>query len=260
MDATERRRVRTSRVGGWAFVLAVAVAVGPHRAARADEAPTPSEAAARNVPEPMAFDLVRQLDARPGELEVNVLATRRRWRSGASLEWAPEVEWAPVRGFAVELELPVDGRRLEAVKLAAQITLPVRRRGRFAQGVQVAAESMLDGGEVAHGVYVVSLAASRRVGLVGMAGPRLRTGARTPLALLLAGSIFASPRRGPTVGLEVDWASGPGLGELTVLPQVHVPLGSRARLQLGIGADRSGERRRWALDLAARLVVERHAR
>lgn len=217
------------------------------------------EASARDVPEPMAFDLVRQLDARAGELEANVLATHRGGHGGSSIAWAPEVEWAPARGFAVELELPVLGARLEAVKVAAQITLPVRSRGRFAHGVQAAAEVLLDHDEILHGLYVMSVAWTRRVGFVGMAGPRLRTGAWARVELLLNGSLFVSLRHGSALGVEVDWAGGPGQSDVLALPQLHVPLGSHARLQLGVGADRSGRLDRWALDVGARLVFERHA-
>lgn len=241
-------------------MLAATLALGASRSARAEEPGVEVQPSAKDVPEPMAFDLVRQLDARRGELEANVLATHRRWSTGSSLEWAPEVEWAPARGFAIELELPMLERRLEAVKLAAQITLPVRRRGRFAHGVQAAAEMMLDGGEIVHGLYVVSVAASRRVGFVGMVGPRLRTGRSMPVSLLLDGSVFVTPRRGPTLGLEVDWARGPGYRDVSVLPQLHVDLGSRVRLQLGVGAHRSGAHGRWALEVAARFIVQRHAR
>src|SRR5690606_33047962 len=72
---------------------------------------------APHIPEPLAFDLVRGLGARKGELEVNVLL---EVPVGGVPHWAPEVEWALADGAALELELPIRGTELEAIKFASQ--------------------------------------------------------------------------------------------------------------------------------------------
>src|SRR5690606_5928830 len=98
-----------------------------------------------HIPEPMVFDLVRGLGARRGELEVNTLGLVEIDRGTSRFVWAPEVEWAFADDYAIELELPMVDRHVEAVKLALQGTLPWRTR-RTIMGWQVFGEVGLDRG------------------------------------------------------------------------------------------------------------------
>ena len=84
------------------------------------------------LPEPLLFDLVRGLGAHRGELEANTLVTLGR----GPVHYAPEVEWVFANGHAVELELPMHGTSLDAVKVALQGTLHRRADGRFVHGWQ----------------------------------------------------------------------------------------------------------------------------
>ncbi|MBT8181470.1 MAG: hypothetical protein KJO53_07770, partial [Eudoraea sp.] len=62
-----------------------------------------------DIPEPMIFDLVRELGARQGELEINVLAEfPLNNNTSRHIEWAPEIEYAIWDNFAVEFELPIE--------------------------------------------------------------------------------------------------------------------------------------------------------
>jgi len=95
--------------------------------------------AGEGIPEPMLFDLIRPLDSKKGELEVNTLVHKSfdskntdrssdPFGSGATtydnkkVEWAPEIEYAIADGFAVEFELPMEGEKIEAYKFATQYT------------------------------------------------------------------------------------------------------------------------------------------
>ena len=63
-----------------------------------------------HIPEPLIFDLVRGLGAERGEFEANVLGEFPLGdKSGRGIEWAPEVEYAIVDGFALEFEVPFHG-------------------------------------------------------------------------------------------------------------------------------------------------------
>jgi hypothetical protein len=91
----------------------------------------------RDIPEPMNFDLVRELGARQGELEINVLAEfPLSSNSSHFVEWAPEIEYAIWDDFAVEFELPIEDTTLEALKLAFQYTFGKSKSGRFIHGTQ----------------------------------------------------------------------------------------------------------------------------
>lgn len=61
---------------------------------------------APQIPEPMQTDRVRGLGPSPDALELDVLATRSVAGRRDGVRWAPEIEWAPTRRLALELELP----------------------------------------------------------------------------------------------------------------------------------------------------------
>ena len=74
-----------------------------------------------HITEPMIFDMVRGLGAKKGEFEANVLAEILVDEYGdRDIHWAPEVEFAVLDGFALELELPFVDGDTEAYKFAAR--------------------------------------------------------------------------------------------------------------------------------------------
>ncbi|MGB5229070.1 MAG: hypothetical protein WBN55_12465, partial [Eudoraea sp.] len=96
-----------------------------------------------DIPEPMVFDLVRELGARRGELEINVLAVfPLSSNSSHFVEWAPEIEYAIWDNFAVEFELPIEDGTLEALKVALQYTFGKSKSGRFIHGTQFMIEKI----------------------------------------------------------------------------------------------------------------------
>ncbi len=190
---------------------------------------------APHIPEPMVFDLVRGLGARAGELEVNTLAAFPL--SGEAPHWAPEVEWAFADGHAVELELPLHGSELEAVKVAFQGTLPSPWAS-FTHGWQTFSEVSVAGeGADVVTVYIVGARMSWASALF-MAGGRMAFDEHGPFAggAVLNGGLFADVREWLTVGLETNVAVGHG-GELGTLvtPQVHWQVTERVRVQYGPG-------------------------
>jgi hypothetical protein len=222
-----------------------------------------------HIPEPLAFDLVRGLGARKGEFEVNNLALIDL-RTGDT-KWAPEAEWAFADGAALELELPIRNTHVEAVKVAGQWTAPIRERSpRTVHGAQAFFEISTEGATPSGtAVYIVGTRVNRHLSFLGMLGSSSTAASRDhrgSTGLVANGSTFFDLGERATLGVEMNllatshvpatlrrgWAT-PQL-DLRLLPQVHVQLGKRVRLQLGVGVE-SG--RKGTAPLAGlRMIVE----
>lgn len=190
---------------------------------------------APHIPEPLVFDLVRGLGARPGELESNVLFARALGtRSG--LWWAPELEYAFARDHAIEIEIPIRDRTVSGVKAAIQGALP-GGRGRFIHGWQLIAEYVFDHGMEGTPLYLAGVRLSPVVSLFGMIGARVTWVPDAPAGgeFIFNPSVFFDFTETLTVGVESNlWVGGDGLG-LRVIPQLHVQVGRHVRLQAGVG-------------------------
>lgn len=192
------------------------------------------------LPEPLVFDLVRGLGARRGELEVNVLALFPLGDAGErEVLWAPEVEYAVLDGFALELELPFEGSELEAYKLAGQVTFGTAFRDRYIHGTQFIAE-YFDATEVWE-LTLLYLAGSRfseTWSALAMLGLRAEKGdaSGNDREALLNVNVFADVAHRLTVGLETNFAGGKdGGSELLLMPQVHWEVAEHFMIQAGLG-------------------------
>jgi hypothetical protein len=191
-----------------------------------------------HIPEPMVFDLVRGLGAKQGEVEVNTLALFAWHRAHRALLWAPEVEWAFLDGMAIELELPMHERELEAIKSALQVTLPMAPRN-LTHGIQVIGEHLLSSRNTQATVLYIFGGRSGRWSLLTLGGARAITPmrARTHYEVLLNPSLYRDVTEKVTLGLEGNFAFGfAGSTSAAVIPQVHLQLSKRLRIQLGGGA------------------------
>jgi hypothetical protein len=188
---------------------------------------------APHIPEPLSFDLVRGLGAKRGELEVNTLFEAA---VGETPHWAPEVEWAFAEGAAIELELPIVGDRLEAIKFAGQYTLPRRRQNSFIQGFQQIVEVPLTGqGTELSSLYIAGARFNPVLSGMWMVGTRVTVEPGVPVEVLSNLSIFADAGERATVGLETNLAVGLDAVDLLLLPQLHLQIGRRFALQFGAG-------------------------
>lgn len=208
--------------------------------------------AAPHIPEPMNFDLVRGLGARRGELETNVLVQvrPRRGRFGVTT-WAPEVEWAFWDNLAIELELPMTDREVDALKAAFQWTMPSRAT-RFTHGLQIIGEYLLDA--EATEVTALYLAGGRigHLAMFVMAGARVLLGGESRHEeLLLNPSLYYDINEAFTVGVEgnIAWAVQ-NEWEGLALVQLHWQLARRFRIQIGAGPE-------WSDGQTGALVVTR---
>jgi len=194
-----------------------------------------------NIPEPLSFDLVRGLGARRGELETNVLL---EFPVGGVPEWAPEIEWAFADGAAIEFELPIRGAEIEAVKFAAQLTLPRRRGGHpgFIHGLQTIFEAPLAGPTSEFTtLYLYGYRFSRQLSVLGMAGVRTQLDLDDPLAGLHNLSLFVEADERVAVGIETNLAVSREQTSVLILPQLHLQISRRLSLQVGAGVSWSSD-------------------
>lgn len=191
----------------------------------------------------MVFDLVRGLGARAGELEANTLVLLNPAKGG--LNWAPEVEWAFADGYAVELELPMQDRHLEALKLALQGTLPNGHLSNFTHGWQTFAEMSLDDYSTETVLlYMFGHRFGSSWSYVTMLGGK-STASRHGLSegtVLLNASLFVDAREWLTYGLESNSSLDEhGQWQLRLFPQIHIQLTRHTRIQVSAGVDINSE-------------------
>ena len=204
------------------------------------------------IPEPMIFDLVRELGVKKGEFEANTLF---RYKDFDELDWAPEVEYGVVDGFAVEFELPFDGTTLEAYKFAAQYTFESGTTKHFVHGTQAIAEyKRQDRFWQWTLLYIPAFRLTDTWSALLMLGTRFKTGSddRDTEAVINA-SLFADLSENSIVGLETNLAAGGEQGTAWVLmPQLHYGFTEHFMLQIGAGASRSN--RETVPEISSRLI------
>lgn len=218
------------------------------------------EQAGPRIAEPMVFDLIRPLGAKRGEQEANVLGLVplssksrrvdgvpdplglvRRSRDREGLEWAPEIEWAICDGMGLELELPMENARLEAYKVAGQVTLGTAFDHRFIHGTQAI---------VQYGrhpalwtttlLYLAGFRFDETWSIFGMFGGRAEVSGRVPnrqVELLMNMTLFADVTDRVVAGIETNL--GQSLGgstEFLAMPQLHYEIDRYWMIQVGVGA------------------------
>jgi hypothetical protein len=205
------------------------------------------------IPEPMLFDMIRPLGAVRGELEANVLAVSTL--DGQPLAWAPEIEFAVADGFAIELELPMTGARVDSVKLGLQGTFGTGLDGNFVHGVQYLGTIDRAGRWGSSLLYLAGLRYDRHWSSMTMIGLKAKDSLRPGRAVLLTNhSLFRDIGQRTTAGVEFNRQGGRD-GNWLLVPQVHQRIGHRAVLQLGAGVEKPRAERRTAI-ASLRLVGE----
>jgi hypothetical protein len=226
--------------------------------ARAADAPVePAPPAARDesrvadvpeLPEPMMFDLVRGLDARRGEFEINTLVAVPISRDGGRVVWAPEAEWAILDGVALEVEFPMENLHLRALKFAAQATFGALVPHRLAHGTQLIAEHLVVGSRPTEltALYLLGADLGGHFGLFSMTGMRNTFDSNGTEAgveprsggveALHNANVFYTPSDRLAFGFEANlaWRINADF-EAMLMPQIHVLPFHGFRIQFGFG-------------------------
>ena len=217
-----------------------------------------------SIPEPMVFDLVRGLGAKKGELEVNVLAEFPLGDSDDpapqgfdpfglapgsedrdGIEWAPEIEYALVDGFAVEFELPFENSKLEAYKVAAQWTFGTALQNRFIHGTQVIVEpdKRFKTWDLTF-LYLAGMQFNERWSMLAMLGARpeiVQDGADHTDGIL-NWTVFRDVDESTTLGLETNFTFGDReRTSFLLMPQFDREITDQMEVQAGVGVGFSEE-------------------
>lgn len=187
------------------------------------------------IPEPMVFDLVRPLGAHRGELEVNSLFRVSPGAHSRHVQWAPEVEYTFADGYGVEFELPMEGGRLDSLKVAVQGTLPGPKPRSFIQGWQGIWESAREGGAQVDLMYLAGARWHRNWSVFTMTGVRQERYSGVGHLFLGNYSLFFHAGRETTFGLESNLSGGGHApARMMLMPQIHTRR-SRYNVQGGAG-------------------------
>ena len=208
-----------------------------------------------HIPEPMLFDLVRPLGAAKGELEINTLVDHAL-RAGHT-EWAPEIEYAFLDGYAIELELPFQDFSVAEYKLALQGTIGTLLGARMIHGWQIIGR--YDRHEKAYltdTLYLNGMRLSSKWSMFHMLGIRNNfSEKRERFNGLLNNNLFYQFSRQLTLGFEVNnemprWSKW----RYRLVPQIHYDFTPHTSLQVGGGPSKLEDPKRTEWTVAWRLI------
>lgn len=211
--------------------------------------------AGEGIPEPMVFDLIRPLDSKKGELEINTLVSKsissqnknksldpfgsgQTTEDHGEIEWAPEIEYAIADGFAVEFEVPMEGRVLEAYKFATQYTFG-RVNDSYIHGVQLIVEPNKDFKKYNTTLlYLGGYRFDETFSTLFMLGARMDLEGHNKsktFEYLANATVFAELSSRVTVGLETNYASHiDSKYALALIPQIHYTIDEHVEIQAGL--------------------------
>ncbi|MGE0474805.1 MAG: hypothetical protein AB7P17_14320, partial [Nitrospirales bacterium] len=115
---------------------------------------------------------------------------------------------------------------------------------RFIHGWQYIGEYFRHRKELANTwLYVFGYQINRHWSTLNMTGLRLSdTSSKGHLERLVNGSLFFSPSKQITMGLEMNWESRPSRPDrMLVMPQLHIPFTEHGSLQIGFGMLRTDD-------------------
>jgi hypothetical protein len=203
---------------------------------------------ALEIPEPMVFDLVRDINSRQGDWEVNSLFFHSASPYLRSTEIAPEIEMAVLDGTGIELELPTGDGKIKSFKLAFQQQLP-RLIGDL-NGLQLIYEKV-SGKDVTEisPIYLIAFRFFNRWSNVTMLGNRFYSGREVPQKKLsvreepiINSTLFFDYNPMIIFGMELNLLGvGASFRELLIMPQMHVLLENDLHFQAGYGAVFNGQ-------------------
>ncbi len=189
------------------------------------------------VPEPLFIDLVRGLNSKTGEWEINSLFSHSQGRF-QQMNWAPEIEYVIRTGTSIEFEFPMEGGELTHYKVAGQQRLYRNLSGSTVHGLQFIYETNRQFNHSETSIfYIVAHRINYRFSVLGMYGFRNQVENWNGINTLLNQSVFYNYSREVDFGLEINYDAGQ-LNEdyWQVIPQVHLALNDGYKIQFGFGA------------------------
>ncbi|MDF3822029.1 hypothetical protein P3G55_19140 [Leptospira sp. 96542] len=230
------------------------------------------------VPEPLYFDLVRNLGSKKGELETNVLS---KFHPKHGAKHAAEVEYTFLDNHAIEVEFPMEGNKVTEAKLAYQATFGTTFNNRYMHGFQTISESSLsDEGHTLSALYLSAFKFNEKIGILIMNGYQNYSGMSYLSGRSLDGSYETFPNPAFKNKVRSDrylfnanvfydysetWIYGIEINirtnfkeerEYVVLPNIKYHLNQKTNIHFGFGLNKELEEKNLSPIFVMRAVVE----
>lgn len=189
------------------------------------------------VPEPLFVDLVRSLNAKNGEWEINSLFYHSQGTYD-DFNWAPEIEFVLRAGTAIEFELPIEGGELKNYKTAFQQRIYQNKKRNHLHGLQVIyeADNKFNHSDATL-YYIVAHRFNHNLSVIGLYGAKSLLENYQGLEYLFNQSVFYNYSEEIDFGLEYNYSSGQLSNRYwQLIPQLHIAFEGGAKIQFGFGA------------------------
>ncbi|WCL49991.1 hypothetical protein [Leptospira sp. GIMC2001] len=228
------------------------------------------------VPEPLNFDLIRNLGAKKGEIEGNILTTTSK---GNATIYSPEIEYAFLDNHAVELEIAMEESFLKEGKFAYQWTMGTI--GYYQHGIQTIAKLSKKGnGETYTALYLSAYKLNDSISFLMMNGfetfsgksyqglnvnihdrynleePKIPKNVKSN-RYLWNGNLFYDMDETWIFGLEINYRTDfKKESEIVILPNTKYHLTKHTSFHLGLGLNQELDNKIYKPIFVIRAIVE----
>lgn len=178
--------------------------------------------------EPLFIDLVRPINSKKGDLEINTLF----YGKNGKMLCSPEIEYVISDGFAVEFEVPMENQHAEALKFAVQKQInshPFSKN--YDHAVQVLTEKSLHNQPTYSAFYYVSGYHSDNFSMVAMNGVSISGGVGSMTNNI---ALYHNHTQKLSYGIEYNFENK-GETKNRILPQIKYDMNCGLEVQIGIG-------------------------
>ncbi len=214
-----------------------------------------------HIPEPMQFDLVRELGAHKGEWEINTLFQQEHSLLMHQTHLAPEIEVVVADGLGLEAELPMEGTTVASYKAAAQYTLGhMGAHDKMIHGLQLIGEKYAEGDHhlEATALYLFGHRLAVDWSYLLMLGDRYYADqGRDFHRVVVNWTLFYTFSEAKQIEFALEHnllGLGHDFDYYRVTPEIHIFLQDKWKLQMGVGG--LFTHHRWETSSGLRIVKE----
>lgn len=180
--------------------------------------------------EPLFVDLVRPINSKKGDIEINSLIINKNGKTMIS----PEIEYVIQDGLAVEFEVPIsEEHRADALKFALQQRLPDILFHDYHNAIQIILEKSLNNYNNEYTFFYISGYNRNNISIVAMNGITFHQSASKTLHNI---ALYKNYNNNFAYGVEYN------LNRLTkinrILPQIKYHFKGNLEIQTGVGVEK----------------------
>jgi len=182
------------------------------------------------VHEPLFVDLVRPINSKKGQLEINSLCAK-----SSKYHCSPELEYVIADGLGLELELPMDHNfQLESLKIAIQKKINFTFNKNYDHAFQLINEKKLHHKKNSTTFYYVSGFNKNDYSFVMLNG---FAKSQKKYSILLNSTFYKNFNKDFAYGIEVNYDKTADFS-LRILPQAKFHFNKKCELQIGVGIEK----------------------